>query len=100
MLKLALLLFAAAAAPPTEPPEAAPAVVPATAPAPAMTLEAMATDPRMIAAVRHANATADKKCGTGIGGVVDISARAEAQRCRRRIVATARLDAQGEIEGH
>ena len=108
MLTLALIAFAvagpAAADPP--PPAAAspsPAAMAATSAAPAATpvsVEAMASDPRMIAAIRHANAVADKKCGVGIGGVVDIAARAEAQRCRRRIVTTAKLDAEGEIEGH
>ena len=112
MLKLALIAFAVAVptaaaaqvapaapvAPAAEPaPPAPPAPAASTAP---LTPEAMASDPRMIAAIRHANAVADRKCGAGIGGVVDISLRAEAQRCRRRIIATAKLDAQGEIEGH
>ena len=54
----------------------------------------------MIAAVRRANATADRKCGEGVGAIVDLATKAEAARCRRRMVATAKLDAEGEITGH
>ncbi len=78
-------------------------VAPAAAtPAVATTIsaEAMAHDPRMIAAIRHANLTADHKCGESVGGITDLATKAEAQRCRRRMVETAKLDAQGEIEGH
>ena len=97
MLTVALLAAALLADPP-----AAPAAPPPAGPPPAATpvsADAMAKDPRMIAAIRHANALADRRCGT-IGGVVDISARAEATRCRRQMIATAKLDAEGEIEGH
>ena len=89
MLTLALLAAVLLADPaPADPP---PAVTP-------ISVDAMANDPRMIAAIRHANALADHKCGT-VGGVVDLAARAEASKCRRRMIATAKLDAESEIEG-
>jgi len=69
-------------------------------PAPAkLDAKAMAKDPRMVAALRHANATADRKCGEGIGGTVSLEVKATAQACRRRIVEAARLDTESEIEG-
>ncbi len=54
----------------------------------------------MIAAVRHANMMANHKCGENIGGITDLALKAEAQRCRRRMVEAAKLDAESEIEGH
>ena len=115
-LMLNLVLFAAAAiaagqtsepqaaAPPAAPTVAAPTVAaPTVAATPAATpisAEDMARDPRMIAAIRHANATADRKCGEGVGGNVDLATKAEAARCRRRMIATAKLDAESEISGH
>lgn len=97
MLKLALLaLAAAAAAPAAADPPGAPDAPPA---ATKVSAEAMASDPRMIAAIRHANALADHKCGENVGGITDLATRADAQRCRRRMVANAKLDAEGEIEG-
>ncbi len=84
----------ASAATATPAPSAAPAA------ATKISASAMASDPRMIAAIRHANAAADIKCGVGVGANVDLATRAEAQRCRRRMIETAKLDAEGEIEGH
>ncbi len=102
MLNLALFAAAAIAAVQTSdlPPAAAPpAAAPPAATAP-VSADEMARDPRMIAAIRHANATADRKCGEGVGGNVDLATKAEAARCRRRMIATAKLDAESEIGGH
>lgn len=57
------------------------------------------TDPRMIAALRHANAVADAKCGDGAGGFVSLEVKNAARSCRRRIVTAARADAEGTIDG-
>ncbi len=102
MVKFAAFAAIALAVPAlADPPAATPPTTPPSAAAPAtISAEALAADPRMIAAIRHANAVADRKCGDGPGGIVDLSAKAEMQRCRRRIVATAKLDAEGEITGH
>lgn len=113
MVRLALFLGGAIAAtvafaeapPPADasPADPSPAVTTTDAPPPAatpMSAEAIAHDPRMIAAIRHANATADRKCGEGVGGSVDLATKAEAARCRRRMIATAKLDAESEIAGH
>ncbi len=86
-----------AAAPPAAPapPVAAPPV--ATAPAAAVDLS---NDPRMLAAIRHANAKADAKCGNGAGvGVVDLQTKMAARTCRRHIVDAAKLGAEFEING-
>jgi hypothetical protein len=101
MFRFALFALAAAVAvPAAADPPPAPADAPAPpAPAP-LTPEQLASDPRMIAAIRHANAMADHKCGENVGGITDLATKAEAQRCRRRMIATAKLDAEGEIEGH
>lgn len=56
----------------------------------------IANDPRMAEAMRHANARADLKCGIGIG-TVDLATRNQQRACRRRIVNSARLDAESEI---
>ncbi len=95
------LVFAAVifAAGPALAQDTAPAVA-TTAVATKISAEEMARDPRMIAAIRHANVTADHKCGETVGGITDLATKADAQRCRRRMVETAKLDAQGEIEGH
>ena len=104
MLKFALIAFVAVAVPAAAqnaPPP--PAADPPPPPPPAgtqLTPEQIANDPRMIAAIRHANALADRKCGEGVGVQVDLETKAAAQRCRRRMVATAKLDAEGEITGH
>ena len=93
MIKLAIVLAAASLAAP------AAADPPALAATP-VSVESLASDPRMIAALRHANAVADRKCGDAIAGTVDLATKAEAMKCRRRIIATAKLDAEGEITGH
>ncbi len=98
-LMLNLALFAAAVIATVQTNDLPPAAAPPAAPAP-ISAEEMARDPRMIAAIRHANATADRKCGEGVGGNVDLATKAEAARCRRRMIATAKLDAESEIGGH
>ena len=98
-LMLNLALFAAAAIAAVQTSDLPPAAAPPAA-APPISAEEMARDPRMIAAIRHANATADRKCGEGVGGSVDLATKAEAARCRRRMIATAKLDAESEISGH
>ncbi len=101
MLNLALIAAVLAAVHTSDStPTAASAAVTPTAVATPISAEAMARDPRMIAAIRHANATADRKCGEGVGGNVDLATKAEAARCRRRMIATAKLDAESEISGH
>ena len=97
MLKLALFAVATMIALPAA---ADPPAADAPATATPISAEAMASDPRMIAAIRHANVVADHKCGEIVGGITDLATKADAQRCRRRMIATAKLDAQGEIEGH
>ncbi len=99
MLKFALIAFVAVAVPAAAQ-DAPPPAPPAPPPAAALTPEQIANDPRMLAAIRHANAVADRKCGEGVGGQVDLATKAAAQRCRKRMVATAKLDAEGEITGH
>lgn len=89
---IAIAGLAAAAAAQDAPP-AAPVATPVSA-------AATASDPRMIAAIRHANLSADHKCGEGVGGNVDLATRTEARACRKRMVDAARLDAESEIEGH
>ena len=65
-----------------------------------MTPAEMAHDPRMIAAIRHANLLADHKCGEIVGGLTDLATKAAAQKCRRHMVEMAKLDAESEIDGH
>ncbi len=70
------------------------------APAPAASAD-LSNDPRMLAAIRHANARADQKCGNGAGvGVVDLQTKTAARSCRRHMVDAAKLDAEFEINGH
>jgi hypothetical protein len=89
---------AAAATPPVPAAPAAPAAVAGPAPRSAADLE---NDPRMLAAIRHANARADQKCGNGAGvGVVDLQTKMAARTCRRHMVDAAKLDAEFEINGH
>nr|WP_295658935.1 hypothetical protein [Polymorphobacter sp.] len=115
MTKLALVLAALAAfapaaafavqANPVPPAPASPAAppaadVPTAAPAKLSAAE-LENDPRMLAAIRHANARADQKCGNGAGvGVVDLQTKMTARTCRRHIVDAAKLDAEFEINGH
>lgn len=102
MIKFALLLATVAAFAPAaafaDQTDPAPAAA-----APAATLAVvvdMANDPRMLAAIRHANAKADAKCGVGAGlGVTDLQSKMTARTCRRHIVEAAKLDAEFEIKG-
>jgi len=98
MLHLVLAAILAAVVQATLPDPTPPDPTPPPAPA-KLDAKAMAKDPRMVAALRHANATADRKCGEGIGGTVSLEVKATAQACRRRIVEAARLDTESEIEG-
>lgn len=110
-MKLALVLAALAAFAPAaafavqaDPAPAAPAA-PAEALAPAASAKlsgaALDNDPRMLAAIRHANARADQKCGAGAGtGVVDLQTKMAARTCRRHMVDAAKLDAEFDINGH
>jgi hypothetical protein len=103
MLKLALVLAAVAAFAPAaataDQTDPAPATGGAPAATPAVVVD-MANDPRMLAALRHANAKADAKCGVGAGlGVTDLQSKMVARTCRRHIVEAARLDAEFEIKG-
>ncbi len=100
MLKIAAALFVlSTAAPVTAQDSTRPPAGDASG-ATKISASALATDPRMLAAIRHANAAADAKCGVGVGEVVDLATKAAAQRCRRRMIETAKLDAEGEIDGH
>lgn len=106
MNKLALVLVLAAAldsasalaeqvAPVVAAPPAPP--VPPAPAAPVATKVDYSTDPRMITAIRHANAVADLKCGQGIGNV-DLNTRNAARACRRHMVNAAMTDAEIEID--
>ncbi|QYE34991.1 hypothetical protein KZX46_20080 [Polymorphobacter sp. PAMC 29334] len=75
----------------------APPAPPAQTAAPTRPVD-MANDPRMLAAIRHANARADEKCG-GIG-VSDLQTKMAARNCRRHMVDAAKLDAEFEINPH
>ncbi|UAJ11657.1 hypothetical protein [Polymorphobacter megasporae] len=107
MTKLALVLAAVAALSPVaalaiqaEPAPAAPPAPPAVATPPAAPVD-MANDSRMLAAIRHANARADQKCGNGAGvGITDLQTKMAARSCRRHMVDAAKLDAEFEINGH
>lgn len=115
MMKLALVLTALAAFAPAAafavqadpaPPAAAAPAAPAASDAPPATSAklsgaALDNDPRMLAAIRHANARADQKCGAGAGtGVVDLQTKMAARTCRRHMVDAAKLDAEFDINGH
>ncbi|MGI4877579.1 MAG: hypothetical protein ACRYG4_08850 [Janthinobacterium lividum] len=112
MMKLALVLavltaFVPAAASavqadPVQPAPAAPLAADAAAAAPAkLSGAALDNDPRMLAAIRHANARADQKCGNGAGvGVVDLQTKMAGRTCRRHMVDAAKLDAEFDINGH
>lgn len=65
-----------------------------------LSADQVASDPRMAAAIRHANLTADHKCGEGVGGTVSLEVKAAAQACRRRMVSAAKADAEYEINPH
>lgn len=82
----------APAAPPAPP-------VPPAASAPAAHVD-LSNDPRMLAAIRHANARADQKCGGAGGGAVDLQTAMTAKACRRHMVEAAKLDAEFDINGH
>ncbi len=95
----AMLAAAAAAAQEPPAPPAAPTApsAPAAPAAPAaLTPEQIARDPRMIAAIRHANLTADHKCGD-VGGIINLEQKAAGRACRKRMVDAAKLDAEAEI---
>lgn len=102
-MKLALVLAAAFSAAsvlagPVAQDTAAPAG-PVSTPAATATKVDYSTDPRMLAAIRHANARADQQCGLGTGNV-DLATRNTARSCRRHMVNAATTDAEIEIDGH
>lgn len=100
MIKLALVLATAAAFTPASAIAQQAETTTAATAKPAVAIE-IASDPRMIAAIRHANAKADAKCGAGAGlGITDLQSKMAAKTCRRHIVNAAMLDAEGEIGGH
>ena len=88
-----LAVAAPAAAQDAPPPPPAADVAPVK-----LTPEQMDKDPRMIAAVRHANSLADRKCGD-VGGIVSLEDKAAGRACRKRYVNAARADAEFEING-
>lgn len=102
---LAVPVAAQVAAPPAPPAPSAPAApaAPAADPPPAplavkLTPDQIARDPRMIAALRHANNTADRKCGD-VGGIVGLEQKTAGRACRKRFVDAAKADAEFEING-
>ena len=97
MLKCAVVAIALAIAAPVAAQDVVPPPPPATDTAPVKpTAEQIAKDPRMIAALRHANNIADRKCGD-VGGVVSLEAKTAGRACRKRFVDAAKADAEFEI---
>ena len=95
MLKCAVVAVVLAIAAPVAAQDVVPP--PATDTAPVKpTPEQIAKDPRMIAALRHANNIADRKCGD-VGGVVSLEAKTAGRACRKRFVDAAKADAEFEI---
>lgn len=112
MIKLPLALFVLAVSTPASilasqaaPPGSAaadpgaPAVTAPAAIAPVVPIKVdYAADPRMILAIRMANARADATCGQGIGNV-DLSTRNAAHACRRHLIKAATTNAEIAIDG-